>query len=382
MKPLFYKSLLLFLAFTGGVLGQKHTVLNKSFDIGSAKIIELDLKNIPLTILPSKDNKIHIDFKMDFKGFSEQEIKAKKAKVKFNKSMHSNSISLSIKSETTISPSHFFSTKAIVIDDAKNFVSLSENKEEKKDKRKSKADIINEIITTPLEDESFLSQITKQIENDKDAKVQKAHFLIRVPEKLQLKIKAQGVRLTSKIGESKNLKLKMNGSSFKARKLSDATILIKNASLKVEEIESGSYNLKDVSNCLLGSIKTVIFESETSKIEIGEIHQNVKIKDFNSELFLYNFSNDFKKFDLKSEYTKVHFFHPKNDFSQMVIGNNTVHHFGNLKINMQPNKNGKKVRMMSRDKKGKGKYAGHIDFDIIHGIIYSYEDKFTPNKNK
>ena len=63
------------------------------------------------------------------------------------------------------------------------------------------------------------------------------------------------------------------------------------------------------------------------------------------------------------------------------IGHNTVNHFDNLTINMQPNKTGEKSKMMTRKKNGKGAYAGHIDFDIIHGIIHSRNNTFKPNKN-
>ena len=48
---------------------------------------------------------------------------------------------------------------------------------------------------------------------------------------------------------------------------------------------------------------------------------------------------------------------------------------------MQPNKKGEKFNMMEKKAKNKKTSSGHIDFDIIHGIVYSHNDSIkTINK--
>jgi hypothetical protein len=65
-----------------------------------------------------------------------------------------------------------------------------------------------------------------------------------------------------------------------------------------------------------------------------------------------------------------------------VMGNNTKSMYGkDLVIEMQPARKGVKHYMMERKAKGEGHFAGAINFDIIHGIIYNYNDTFKPSKN-
>ncbi|MET2986410.1 hypothetical protein [Aureibaculum conchae] len=376
MRPLFYKFLVLFLFFTGSFFAQKQSVLKESIDIGTAKFLQIDIENVPLTILPSSDNRIHIDFSMEFKGFSEKEIKNNLSKVKFNKNITLDKIVLSIKSKTTISPAEFISDAPLIISSATSSKSL----DNKKRVKKTKKDILESIKSTSSKEGNFMSSILKQIENDENAQVKKSHFFLYIPDYLSLKIIAQRARITSSMPKSENLNLDMNGSFFKARTLIMSNLLLKNASLLVEEIEGGNYTLNNSSNSFIGSVKNAILTLDLSKLEVGEIQENVEIKDFNSELFFYNFSNNFKTFKLNAEYSKIHFYHPESDFSYLAIGNNTVSYFDNITINMQPNKTGKKEKMVARKKKGIGKYAGHIYFDIIHGVIYSHSETYKPVK--
>lgn len=373
MRLLLYKSLILFLTFTSLIFGQKEIVLKKSFNLDSENILKLDLKNVPLTILESNDGKIHVDFSMEFKGFSKDEIKNEVAKVKFNKDNSDNIISLSFKSDTRISNYAFITNSPLSV----SFPDPPNGLKNKMSLKKTKSDVLDE-IKLKTTDNIF----KEQIKNDKSAKTQKAHFYISIPKYLMLRIEAHESNIISELDVLKNLILTLDVGLFKGNRLigSRTSISANNASLKIVQLDVGGLALSNVNKCLIGSIKNADITSELSKIEIGEIQENVKIQDFNSELFLYNFSDNFKTFELNAEYSKVNFYQPENDFSYLAIGNNTVNHFDNITVNMQPNKKGKKVKMVKRKKKGIGKYAGHILFDIVHGVIYSHSETFKPNK--
>lgn len=391
MKPLFYKLLLLFLAFTGSVLGQKHVVYHKVYDADKNTVLNIDLDKINIAIEESTDGKIHFDYGLEFENYAKKEKQKIIDKIKINTTKEVNRINLKGYSDSEVSRvSYSFDLSHVIIEDP-DFFGRMNRKDEKKYIRKSKDSILKEIRY--FEETSLKKMLEKfKFKDDsgkikkvktKNVKVMKSKFLVRIPPFVKLNIKAKESSVFLNFDYNQKIIIDLEDGKFKSKRLYnlDNTFKITEATLLSESISGQKLDLKNVSKCLIGEISNIDLNSETSKIEIGEVQKNVKIKDFNSELFLYNFSDNFKKFDLISEYTKVHFFHPEDDFSQMVIGNNTVHHFDNLKINMQPNKDGKKIKMMSRDKKGKGKYAGHLDFDIIHGIIYSYDDKFTPNKN-
>jgi hypothetical protein len=158
---------------------------------------------------------------------------------------------------------------------------------------------------------------------------------------------------------------------------------IENANLRAEGIVGGSYDFNNISKGLIGSLQNAKITSEFSKIQIGELKEKVSITDFNSEYFFYNWDPNFKRFDLFSEYSKIHLFYPEdNDFSMKVMGNNTKSMYGNkYEVNMQPTSKGEKFNMMERKAKGEGHFSGAINFDIIHGIIYNYNDTFTSSKN-
>ena len=50
-------------------------------------------------------------------------------------------------------------------------------------------------------------------------------------------------------------------------------------------------------------------------------------------------------------------------------------HDGETTICMQPTKNGEKYTMIEKKAEENSKSAGHINFDMIHGLIYSYDIK-------
>jgi hypothetical protein len=54
---------------------------------------------------------------------------------------------------------------------------------------------------------------------------------------------------------------------------------------------------------MIAEVKNTVIDSEFSKIEFGEIGENVKINDFNSTYWLYNFSEDFERFIVLAEYS-------------------------------------------------------------------------------
>ena len=123
-------------------------------------------------------------------------------------------------------------------------------------------------------------------------------------------------------------------------------------------------------------IQNVKITSEFSKVEIGEIDKKSTITDFNSEYWFYNWSTDFNRFSLYSEYSKIHMFYPKTNHSIKVIGNNTKSLIGDneFEINMQPTSKGEKYTMITKEPHPGKTISGQIFFDIVHGIIYTHED--------
>lgn len=377
MKQLQYKILILFLVFTSAVFSQKKTVYKKSFETNGVSFLDLDLKNIPLQISASLDDNIHAFFFMEFENYSKSEIKNELKKIKVDFKKGAKRITLNIKSKTVISKDQYFynSDSGFVIkNDFEN-----ENQQQKNPKRKTKKEILNQIKTSELAEEvGLMAEIIKQVKKDKNSKRLKTSLVLMVPEQLNFKILAKETKIELEHNVTKNLSLKMTGGSFHGGKIINSRIEINGGTLKIEEVDKGKLYLKNVTGSLIGALKDTSIEIETSKIEIGEINKNVKIKDFNSELFLYNYSSNFRTFNFTGEYSKIYFYEPIKDYGINAIGHDTTFHFDKTTVISQPSKSNKKSKMMDRKPKKKNP-SGIINFDIIHSIFY-YPTSIIINK--
>lgn len=377
MKQLHYKILGLFLIASCSVFSQKKMVYKNSFEAKEVSFLELDLKNIPLQITTSLDDTIHAVFSMEFENYSENEFKTEIKKLKVNFKKEGKKIILSVKSKTVISERTYSynSDSGFVI----NHDFGGEKQKQKTQKRKSKKEIVNLIRAAEITKVgSLMAGIIKQVKNDKKAKIKKASFVLKVPKHLILSIQAEESRIVLEHEETTNLSLNLSDGSFQGRKMINSKIVVKDGSLKIEKVEGGNIKLKNVSKSLIGSATYTYIEAESSKIEIGEIQKNVKIQDFNSEFFLYNFSSDFEQFDLAGEYSKIHFYEPTDDYGMNAVGHDTTFHFGNSTVISQPSKSNKKSKMMDRKPKTKDP-SGNINFNIVHSIFY-YPTSIKINK--
>lgn len=380
MKLFKSKILVLMLITSITTFAQNELIYSKSFDINSSTTAIFNLENTAVAIEESIDGKIHFDYKIEFKNYSKKEIKSFLDNIKVEATMFENNITLDAKNATKVSQtSYAFDTPFGLTLESGFFKTDSMTQ---KSMRKSKDSIIKLI-----NDESLSKVILKSVkflDNDNNekpidfdkVKMYKSQFVIKLPKSVSLKINAKESQITLLNDMTNELSIDLNKGLFKAKKLINNynKIKIVKASFKSEKIVGGNYDFINVSNGLIGSIKNININSELSKLEIGEIEKNITITDFNSEYWFYNWSTDFGRFNLYSEYSKIHYFYPESDYSLKVVGNNTVNYLGETKITMQPTKNGQKFNMMERKPRKEGVFAGAINFDIVHGVIYSYDD--------
>ena len=380
MKLFKSKILVLMLITSITTFAQNELIYSKSFDINSSTTAIFNLENTAVAIEESIDDKIHFDYKIEFKNYSKKEIKSFLDNIKVEATMFENNITLDAKNATKVSQtSYAFDTPFGLTLESGFFKTDSMTQ---KSMRKSKDSIIKLI-----NDESLSKVILKSVkflDNDNNekpidfdkVKMYKSQFVIKLPKSVSLKINAKESQITFRNDMTNELSIDLNKGLFKAKKLINNynKIKIVKASFKSEKIVGGNYDFINVSNGLIGSVKNININSELSKLEIGEIEKNITITDFNSEYWFYNWSTDFGRFNLYSEYSKIHYFYPESDYSLKVVGNNTVNYLGETKITMQPTKNGQKFNMMERKPRKEGVFAGAINFDIVHGVIYSYDD--------
>lgn len=376
MKLLLFKISLLFIVSSG--FSQTKTVFNEQLSTENINTIQLDLENIPLIVKESLDDAIHLNFTMKFDNYTQRQIDSVIHKISFKKAIKRKQLFIDIKSKNKISKTQYSANISFTIEFAKGWASEENKSTSKIPKQKSVTDIVSSIYEkelTPLDEK----EVKKLFVEDESAQKQDAVFLLLVPKRLMknLKMNAKNVSISFDNPEMINPEIYMDKSSFRARKITNPNIKINNADFKIEEVMGGKVTLKNTSKVLIGEITETQLTTENSKIEIGELKKNVRITDFNSNIYLYNFSDKFKSFNLNGEYTTLYFFHPKNDFEMECFGHDTTFVHDKVTIVSEPSKTGKKSKMMERKRKNDKPFAGNIKFDIVHTNFY-YP---TTNKN-
>ena len=382
-----FKCLVLMLIISAMAYGQQHQILKESIEVNKNSSIVLNFENVYVAIEESTDGKIHFDYSIEFDGYSKKEVQKKLDEVSAKVSNFDNGITLTAQSKSQITFRHFQlkSDQILYIDD--DFV----NWRKYAIIRKSKDSLLKEIrhnnrtqwSKNPLkyinrkfkkrDKEGNLSEIIKG-----DVYIMRSQFVIKIPPFLKLNINARNSGVHFRNDMKNELSIKTKQGTLKTKTLENVynVIRIDNANFEAEKLSGGSYNFKNVKEGKIGSTDKVKIDSEFSRIEIGEIGTNTIITDFNSEYWFYNWSESFDRFNLYSEYSKVNLFYPKANHSMKVVGNNTKSLFGNSKseVHMQPTSKGEKYTMMTKKPHPDKRLSGQIFFDIVHGIIYTYED--------
>ncbi len=381
MRQLVFKLCCVMLITSFSIQAQKERIYSKSFETDKETTMILNLDNSSVIIEPSTNGNVEIDHNLEFEGYSKKDIKKLLASISVEAIMFENHITvIATKIPKTKTEYVYNGTGAIFLDNDFKF-SI------KKDSivRKSKDSVLKQLRVSKLKTIAFQNNRFKvkesngKIVNLRDRsslKIKRGRFVIKIPPFVKLTTNAKNSYITLRDDMINELTIDLKKGALNAKSLANGynKMKIDDATVRVEHILGGDYTFNNVKHGLIGSVQNAKIGSEFSKIEIGEIAKGTSITDFKSEYWFYNFSNDFKRFDLYSEYSKVHFFYPEFDHSFKVFGNNTINHVGDTKIEMQPNRKGVKFIMMERKPNGKGSFSGHINFDIVHGIIYSHND--------
>lgn len=385
MRQSTFSFCMLMLITSSFTFAQKKVLYNQSFEVNKGASVIFNLDNTAIGVEESTDGKVHFNYSVEFNNYSKKEIAKFIEQINVEVTQFDNHITLKASSTSKIADQayEFDAQNGIVFDS----ILLKEKNNENKTYRKSKDSILYEINNPNF---NFLLSKFKMIDSDgkkKDinfdkVRMYKSQFVIKVPKDVKLTFNGKDSQITFRSSLTNDISMSIKHGFFKGKHLSNARnkFKIEDATFKTESISGGSYDFINVRQGLIGSIDKVIINSEFSKIEIGEIKQDVMITDFNSEYWLYNWSKNFQQFDLYSQYSKLYYFYPETDYSLKAVGNNTINYVGNMKIDMQPTKKDEKYVMMERKAKNTGVFAGVINLDIVHGIIYSYSDSFKPSK--
>ncbi|REE24347.1 hypothetical protein DFQ09_104118 [Winogradskyella pacifica] len=379
-----FKILALMLITSVMLNAQQHKIHTESFTADRNTTAIFNLDNITVALEESTDGNLHVDYIMEFDGYSKKEINAFLDEIKVEVGKFDNHITLSASSKNKISIEtyEFKTTDAITIN--QSFFESKKDSVSRKSLDALRLEIEQNNHSIQSNSLKYINDRFKKVDKNGNisnfkkggVKMIRSRFIIKIPPYLKLTVNAKESGLYIGYHFRNELTGTLIGGTLKTKEISNPynKFKIENATLETIAIEGGDFEFINVKNGKIGSVQNTKITSEFSKVEIGEIQNNTTITDFNSEYYFYNWDSNFKRFNLYSEYSKIHFFYPDLDFSFKAIGNNTKNFVGNYKIEMQPTSKGEKYSMMERKPSGKGNFSGEIYFDIIHGIIYTYND--------
>lgn len=373
MKPYIFS--ILFLSITSITLAQKkELVLKESYNVDNYTTLDIDIDNVSIVFEESNDNKIHFDY---FILFDED---SKKTQFKVFNGLNASSVKTDNTVKLNVKNSMYLGelySLDIGLEAYKKYIrDIFSTIKKNQYQYKSKDSLLKEI---GFSKGSYVDDYFKKlkIENPnkdwgKSVRKFKQYFAIKVPKYVKIKIKTLHSKIEFKYDIEKSFILNSFKTHFKFKKIlgKENRIIASNGIFQAEEINNGRIEFLDMNKVVIGEVSNMSIATETSKIQIGEVGKNVDFNDFNSKLYLYNFSKNFTKFNLKGDYSKISFYKVvETNFSMDISGHNTVLNMNEIKASFGVNKEEKLIKILQKKRNENVPFLGNIEVVLKNGIL-------------
>ncbi|QNK78846.1 hypothetical protein H7F37_07185 [Winogradskyella sp. PAMC22761] len=375
-----FKFLALMLITSMQIQAQIKEVYNESFDATNLKKLVLDLEGTYVAVEVSEDNKVHFDYTIEFENYSNNEIEKILKAVKpesqiVNDKLEFKSKGSNISNDVTYSIETLFG-----ITFEGDYINFKEPTT--KVFRKSKQYFLD--INSSSRGKS-LKEYLKNIRevddkgkkrkiNTKNVKVLRAKFIIKIPTHINLRIMAVNSSMIFKLDLDSQLNVNARNTSLKFQSINNSlnNFDVVNGNFRCNTLNGGSYKFNHVESVEIAEVKNLIIDGEFSTTKIGEVGEHVKIVDFNGKYWLHNFSNNFKDFQMDTEYSEINFFYPENiKYYFETYGHDTVYYDGDNITKITPNRKNEYSKMMII---GEETNPNKIKINTAHGIVRFGED--------
>ena len=369
---LYIFNILFLIAFSTSFSQTKKLVLKKSYTVDTTTTLNVDIDNVSIIFKESNDDKIYFDYSILFDKDSEDLIYRILKDVNAKVSKNNNVINLDVKNSMYLGEVHSMNVSWQTF--KKHLKDFAVKKKKNKFYHKSKDSLLKEIDFSLGSDTNDYFKKLK-LDNptkiyDKSSREFKQDFVIKIPRNLKIKIKALHSKINFTFDVITNLEVNSFQTDYKFKRINNKNNIFNliNGIFQAEEIYGGDYNLKDLYKVKIGGISNVKLETETSKIQIGEINENVSFNDFNSKIHLYNFNSKFREFKLKGDYSELSLYEIKNNnYSMDVFGFNTALNLKKVKTTFSVTKNKKLIKIL--EKKPKNNSLNKVAIELKNGIL-------------
>ncbi|MBV7270549.1 hypothetical protein [Winogradskyella luteola] len=366
-----------------------HTIYKENFTTNDNTTLVLNLKNTTAQVLESPDDNVYIEYTIKFKNVRKK-IKERQLKhLIVSGKKEGNKINYSSKVRSNIGD-RFYNYEELVIGRLGEKITGSDSIQ-KPIHRKSIDSVLQDIKLSELTRRNKIRKVLnikpRQVErwNKNTSNIIISKMVIKIPKDIHVRATLENSNLVFMDDFYNRATMNIRNTRLRFKKIGNPMNVfdVDNGYFNAETVLNGKYDFANAKEVRIGRLSNSFINTEFTKVEIGEIGENNKIIDFNSEYFFYNWSNNFERFDLRSEYSKIHFFSPYVNHSLEVVGYNTRNLLGDdaTEITMQPKSKTRNL-LMSKPSKPEEDFSGHIFFDIVNGIIYSHNDAIkTINKD-
>ncbi|MEM6719589.1 MAG: hypothetical protein AAF611_09755 [Bacteroidota bacterium] len=388
MNSKIYNSIIILLISSFGLMAQTKREYERTFEVDKTTQLRFQTRNIDVTFKTWNKDEVKIDFTVNFKNYSPEDIEKISNEIEVSARIQSSMDDtqyLQIENWSPTSIGRLAYTIKLGEIRLDNFLDSSDSKP---NKYRSVANINKEIDAAGKgwqDMNGFVifedSQVAlKDLENSNHKGVQsiRSSYEIYVPKYMEIDIMSENASVTFEGIISNSIRGSFKESTVKAEELSNEKNMFSfvNGNLKVKKITGGQLMLRNVTRGLIGEIANIALETEFSKIDIGEIKENVRFKDFKSKFFFYNLGSNFKSIDMFCEYSDIKLYTTKNQkFYMEAYGNNAILTDGNVKTVVQPSRDGTKSKILSRGKDDEETRKNFFKLDIVHGFVTFFYNK-------
>tara|TARA_R110002126_G_scaffold30602_1_gene99745 strand:+ start:2346 stop:3506 length:1161 start_codon:yes stop_codon:yes gene_type:complete len=383
MKPFIF-SILFFVVTSISLSQTKKIMLKKSFKVDENTVLNLDLDNANVHLIESKDDKIHFNYELTFYNYSRRKIDDLLDDTSINTSKNQNQIFLKVKNSIYLGidikyrPNLDYKNFKNPINDAykdyiKNYFKILKAREKK---FITKDSLLEEIDFSIGSD--FNNNIKRNIDNyplrkpvKTDKKIEKK-FVIEIPKYVQLRINAIESDIKCDFDILTEFRMDSFKGVFKFRRINgnNNKITSSNGILETYGIRNTKIDLRDMSKVNIGSISSSKVKLESSRVQIGEIGENVEINDFSSKLYLYNFNEKFTKFNFAGDYSELNLYKVKDtNFSMDVSGFNTNLNMQGVKTSFGVSTERELTKILQKNRKENSPFLGNVEVILKNGIL-------------
>ena len=384
MRPSLFKITAVFVLLISAVTAQTKTVYQKTFPTKNDTKLNLDLTNTSVYIETSSNDEIQIDFSLEFKNYSEEEIQKILDGIRVDARTQGGNIDFRTTSKTKISRVSY------ALNSNDGFVLDSDDWWGKgkriKNPHKTQAEVLKEIRKNDglgdfFKNMKILGEDGKKRPIDlKKVQTMKSKFVIKLPKNLMFQLRGADTQVFVLDELTQQVDIIIDKGLFQAKKIvhKDSRLSGRDANIYVESIAINQLSLDDVSKGIFGSVERTNCMFKGSRVELGYIGPEVSIRDYNSKIYFYNFDQNFKDLMFKGDYTELFVYDFEKKVRMRAKGSITLM-FDEGEV-VSSSLKGVKPTTSSISKTVEDKPYGKVEVNLENGVLHVISDKEKQSK--